>query len=116
MHIHPQFVCRAPEDTMLPLSKPILGRNGETVDFVPVSKGTTLVIGIRASGRNKAVWGDDALEWKPERWLSPLPQSVAAAGIPGIYPNVYVSKCIIHDAVAYTLASMTFSGGQRSCM
>ena len=37
-----------------------------------------------------AIWGADAHEWRPERWLEPLPESVAAAKIPGVYSNSYV--------------------------
>ena len=37
------------------------------------------------------MWGEDALEWKPERWLAPLPSTVADAKIPGVYSNLYVS-------------------------
>ena len=37
-----------------------------------------------------AIWGADAHEWRPERWLEPLPDTVAAAKIPGVYSNSYV--------------------------
>ena len=30
----------------------------------------------------------DALEWKPERWLSPLPESIMDSKIPGIYSHL----------------------------
>ena len=33
----------------------------------------------------------DALEWKPERWLSPLPQAVIDAHLPGVYSHLYVA-------------------------
>lgn len=55
---------------------------------IHVPKGTVVFIGVLASNRNKAVWGDDALEWKPERWLSPLPDSVAEARIPGVFSSL----------------------------
>ena len=28
------------------------------------------MISILAANHNKAVWGDDASEWRPERWLN----------------------------------------------
>ena len=53
--------------------------------FVP--KGTAMGIGMLAANRYKALWGEDALEWKPERWLKPLPESVTSAKMPGVYSN-----------------------------
>ena len=32
----------------------------------------------------------DADEWKPERWVKPLPRTVEEANVPGIYANMYV--------------------------
>ena len=75
---------------MLPLSQPIRGRDGTMMHEILVPKDTTVWIGILSSNRNKAIWGEDALEWKPERWLSPLPDSVTEAKIPGIYSNLCV--------------------------
>ena len=58
-----------------------------------VPKDTTVVIGILSANRNRAIWGEDAAEWKPERWLSPLPKAVTEARIPGIYSSLYVYHC-----------------------
>ena len=91
--------CRASEDTVLPLHEPIRGTNGNMIKEIVVPKGTTLMCGLRACNTNKALWGEDALEWKPERWLQPLPSAVNEARIPGIYSNL-----------------MTFISGGHSCM
>ncbi|KAI0698621.1 cytochrome P450 [Cytidiella melzeri] len=87
------------QDVIMPFSEPIRGVNGDALTEILVPKDTTVVIGIRACNRNKAIWGEDALEWKPERWLKKLPDSVAAAHVPGIYSNL-----------------MTFLGGGRACI
>ncbi|KAH9166700.1 cytochrome P450 [Lactarius sanguifluus] len=42
--------------------------------------------------RDSSIWGIDAAEWKPERWLTPRPESVARANIPGVYANTSVSQ------------------------
>lgn len=55
---------------------------------IEVPKGTIVLLGVRACNRNKDIWGPDALEWKPERWLSPLPKAVTDARIPGVYSNL----------------------------
>ncbi|KAI0754321.1 cytochrome P450 [Daedaleopsis nitida] len=87
------------QDVVLALSQPIKGVDGATIHHVPIPKDTTIVVGLLSSNCNKAIWGADAMEWKPERWLSPLPTSVTDARLPGIYSNL-----------------MTFLGGGRACI
>ena len=84
---------------MLPLSAPIRGRDGKMIDAVVVPKDTAIGIGLLSANRSRAIWGEDAMEWKPQRWLEPLPESVTGAKMPGVYSNL-----------------MTFMGGGRACM
>lgn len=80
---------RAYSDTILPFSKPLACINGTTISSMPVPKGTTIIIAIYSANRNKAIWGEDADEWKPERWLDgKMPQAVTDAKVPGVYPNL----------------------------
>lgn len=108
---------RAFRDTTLPLSQPMRGSDGSMLSHIPIPKGTNVLVGVRACNRNKALWGEDAEEWKPERWLAPLPKAVEDASIPGVYSNLYansVSCGAVH--VLTVLRSMTFVGGGRSCV
>lgn len=73
---------------MLPLSQPIRGRDGSMMHEIHVPKDTVVVAGLLNCNRNKAIWGEDAYEWKPERFLSPLPSTVTEAKIPGVYSNL----------------------------
>lgn len=73
---------------MLPLSSPIEGLDGKLMHEIFVPRGTNVVSSIMAANRNKKLWGDDAHEWKPERWLSPLPSAVTEAHMPGVYSNL----------------------------
>lgn len=82
--------CRTRKDAVLPLSEPITGVDGSKISEILVPKDTTVIVGIYSSNRNKTIWGEDALEWKPERWLKGLPESVSEAKIPGVYSNLYV--------------------------
>ncbi|CAL1697383.1 unnamed protein product [Somion occarium] len=94
------FVSReTKKDVVMPLSQPIHGVDGQPIQEIPIPKDTSVVIGIRASNLNREIWGDDVREWKPERWLEPLPKTVTEAHIPGVYSN-----------------QMTFLGGGRSCL
>ena len=58
------------------------------LDSLFVPKGTAIGIGMLSANQHKALWGEDALEWKPERWLEPLPESVTSAKMPGVYSNL----------------------------
>jgi cytochrome P450 len=55
---------------------------------VTVPKGTDIVISLLGCNRNREIWGEDALEWKPDRWLKPLPSSVIEAHVPGVYSHL----------------------------
>ncbi|KZV96656.1 cytochrome P450 [Exidia glandulosa HHB12029] len=91
------FVSReAVEDDIIPLGTPIVDRNGQTQTHIRVQKGDQVTIPIWLINRNKAIWGADADQFRPERWENPPPE---AAGIPGIAPNL-----------------MSFIGGPRSCI
>ncbi|EAU81476.2 cytochrome P450 [Coprinopsis cinerea okayama7 len=90
---------KAKQDAILPFSKPTRGLDGEKITEVHVPKGTMLFISIVSANQNPDLWGPDSYEWKPERWLSTLPEAVTEAKIPGIYANL-----------------MTFLGGGRACI
>ncbi|KAI0764528.1 cytochrome P450 [Trametes elegans] len=95
-----QMSARVSEkDVVLPLSKPVTGENGRPISEVVVPAGTTLWFNIHGANRDPDVWGPDAAEWKPERWLAPLPESVSAAHLPSIFAN-----------------TLTFGAGPRSCI
>ncbi|KAI3605409.1 cytochrome p450 [Moniliophthora roreri] len=90
---------RSNRDAVVPLGTPVRGTDGSEIREVFFPKGSDIYISLLGSNRNKDIWGPDAHEWKPERWLSPLPTSVTEARIPGVFANL-----------------MTFNGGPRSCI
>jgi cytochrome P450 len=79
---------RPREDVVLPLSKPVHGHNGSKVTEVLVPKGTIIFLSLLSSNRNPDIWGPDSFEWKPERWMNRLPDSVSEAKIPGVYSHL----------------------------
>ncbi|KAJ6561525.1 cytochrome P450 [Mycena vulgaris] len=88
------------EDTSLPLLHPVRGNDGRDLSSIHVPKGTDVFISILGANHHRATWGEDASEWKPERWLSPLPDSVTAnRSISGVYSHM-----------------MTFLSGKRACI
>ncbi|KAI0631630.1 cytochrome P450 [Trametes polyzona] len=86
-------------DAVLPLSKPIRGKDGTPISSIFVPKDTLVFIPIQAANVNPDLWGADASEWRPERWLEPLPVALTEAKLPGVYSNL-----------------MTFWGGGRACI
>ncbi|KAK7458143.1 hypothetical protein VKT23_010051 [Stygiomarasmius scandens] len=95
----PQLDRVTTQDTVIPLSHPIIGLDGDKIAELALPKGTTVLLSFINSNCNPVIWGPDALEWKPERWLSPLPQAVIDAHLPGVYSHL-----------------MTFGAGSRSCI
>ncbi|KAJ3557572.1 hypothetical protein NP233_g11706 [Leucocoprinus birnbaumii] len=89
----------ARKDIILPLSKPVTSVHGLPVTEIMVPNGTQIIIPILGCNTSPDIWGHDAHEWKPQRWLSPLPESILKAHIPSIYSHL-----------------MTFTGGPRACI
>ena len=72
---------------------PVKSADGKSeIHEIPIRKNTDILISILNANRCKAVWGEAAYVWKPERWLSPLPETVTEAKIPGVYSNLYVHR------------------------
>ncbi|KAH9073511.1 cytochrome P450 [Lactarius deliciosus] len=95
----PGVMRTARSDVVLPLSSPIRDVDGCEVHEIFVPKNTNVFVQIHNLNRDPSIWGANAAEWKPERWLAPLPQSVTDANIQGVYAN-----------------TMTFTGGTRACI
>ena len=79
---------RTNQDVVLPLGTPIKGVDGREMDQVPMPKGTTVLVNVSACNTDPEIWGSDCCEWKPERWLDGLPESVTSARIPGVFANM----------------------------
>ncbi|KAI0675088.1 cytochrome P450 [Trametes maxima] len=91
----PSSVRMAMEDDFLPLGGPVVA-NDVAQDRIWVPKGTPVVIPILGINRDIALWGEDAHEFRPERWDT-LPETVS--GIPGVWAN-----------------TLTFGGGLHGCL
>ncbi|KAI0329988.1 cytochrome P450 [Cubamyces sp. BRFM 1775] len=92
----PMSYRMAVKDDAIPVSEPFIDRNGQMQESIRVSKGNSIDIPILSLNRSKKLWGEDALEFKPERWSNP-PESVSS--IPGVWSHL-----------------LTFLGGPRACI
>ncbi|PCH40528.1 cytochrome P450 [Wolfiporia cocos MD-104 SS10] len=87
------------QDTTLSLGEPVIATDGTVMKEIVIPKGTNIVIGSLGCNANKKLWGEDALEFKPRRWIEGIPAAVTNASIPGVYSNL-----------------MSFLGGKRACI
>lgn len=110
-------LSRAKQDIILPLSGPMRCVDGTYTDSIYVPKGTKVIIANYSANRNKAIWGSDAEEWKPERWVDGnLPQSVLDAKIPGVYANLLVIIATVVKTGELTFAEQNDVFRRWSCM
>ncbi|KAH7907028.1 hypothetical protein BJ138DRAFT_1216436, partial [Hygrophoropsis aurantiaca] len=70
------------QNAVFPFSNPITGVNGKKLRDVVVPRSIT--VQSRSSTLIVIVKYGTALEWKPERWLLPLPQTFTEAEILGV--------------------------------
>ncbi|KAJ7479855.1 cytochrome P450 [Mycena latifolia] len=78
-------------------ARPIKGKSGKTHTSVHIPANTDVCVGIIGANKDKTIWGEDADEWKPARWMGEMPTAVQ--DLPGIYSNM-----------------LTFGTGPRSCI
>ncbi|THU97194.1 PAH-inducible cytochrome P450 monooxygenase PC-PAH 1 [Dendrothele bispora CBS 962.96] len=89
----------AVNDDVIPLEFPVTTLSGETVNQIPVRKGQRIHISLGASNRLKCVWGPDASDWNPSRFLEPGYKRISETNV-GVTNNL----CI------------RVGGGNRACI
>ncbi|KAI0720838.1 cytochrome P450 [Cerioporus squamosus] len=102
LRLYPPFYILmriAQEDVVLPLSSPVTGVDGTQIRDLFLPAGTLVWPNVFWVNRDPEIWGADAAEWKPERWLGPLSEKLVEAHIPSVFAH-----------------TMTFAAGPRSCI
>ncbi|KAJ6489597.1 cytochrome P450 [Mycena vitilis] len=85
----------AGEDLMIPLASEIVTASGDRISHLSVKKGQFIAVAIASYQRETALWGSDANDFKPSRWLESDPCKGKSIG-----PYAHL---------------LTFSGGHRVC-
>ncbi|KAJ6509099.1 cytochrome P450 [Mycena vulgaris] len=85
-------------DDVLPLSKPYTDPTGIVHDSLPIRKGQEIYLPLLAVNTDKALWGEDAAEFKPERW-DHLPEAVKA--IPGVWSHLMTFFAGPHNCIGF---------------
>ncbi|KAF8491338.1 cytochrome P450 [Russula emetica] len=88
----------AMHDVEIPLQKPFTDKQGVLRGTVRVSKGDLVVIPIRLLNRSTEVWGEDANEFRPERW-DDTPDAVN--GLPSVYGHLMTFIAGTHACIGY---------------
>ncbi|KIO29615.1 hypothetical protein M407DRAFT_167529, partial [Tulasnella calospora MUT 4182] len=83
-------------DEIIPLSEPIIDKNGKEINEILLKAGETIFVSIAAFNWSTNYWGPDAHEFRPERWANPPEESSV---IPHVFANL-----------------MTFFFGPRACI
>ncbi|KAJ3889400.1 cytochrome P450 [Lentinula edodes] len=91
----------AMKDDILPLGVPFTDQNGEVHNDIRVRKGDLFNIPVLAVNRSKALWGEDARDFKPERWLTPGGVPSTVASIPGVWGNMLSFLGGAHACIGY---------------
>ncbi|KAK0431714.1 cytochrome P450 [Armillaria borealis] len=86
----------AAKDDIIPLGEPIATTDSTIAYEVPVSKGQIVTASVYTYNRLPSVWGDDAEQWNPQRFLQPREREQVSLGV---FSNL-----------------MSFSGGVHSCI
>ncbi|KAI0044004.1 cytochrome P450 [Auriscalpium vulgare] len=88
----------AMQDDVIPLSKPFVDKAGVVRHEISVPKGSTIMVPIQHMHRMEELWGEDADEFKPERWAS-IPDS--ARTIPNVWGNMLTFLAGAHACIGY---------------
>lgn len=77
------------EDIVLPLAWPVKSADGKKdITAIPLKKGTQLIVSIFNANRSARIWGPDADQWKPERWLKQSSDVSTGTNLPGVYASM----------------------------
>ncbi|PIL30974.1 cytochrome P450 [Ganoderma sinense ZZ0214-1] len=99
LRLHPPaFMVQreAQRNDVIPVSEPFVDAHGKLQHGIEVRQGNRVIIGIAMMQTAKAIWGEDALEFRPDRWDNP-PEAIA--GTPSVWGHL-----------------MVFSSGERACI
>ncbi|KAH9066245.1 cytochrome P450 [Lactarius vividus] len=96
----------ASRDDILPLSFPITTKSGKQITSIPIKKGTPIDISLAVYNRLPDVWGEDANEWNPERFLDPLRGFKEASSNVGVFGSL-MSFCTHLKEWSYEVSSDT---------
>lgn len=91
----------AARDTVIPVGESFTDVHGIARTEIRVQKGDAIAIPVLAMNRAKHVWGEDAMEFSPERWDN-LPSAVKE--MPGVWGHLMTFFHGPHACIGYRFA------------
>lgn len=95
---HQLISSQAVKDDIIPLSAPIRTADNKLVDRISIAAGQSIIVPMRAINRSTDIWGPDAKEFIPQRWID-------EGGIPAKAKEVQGHRHLL-----------TFVDGPRTCL
>ncbi|KAJ7302399.1 cytochrome P450 [Mycena albidolilacea] len=96
----------AMEDDIVPLSKPYIDKAGKSHNSLLIPKGQMIHIPILAVNTDTEIWGEDAREFKPERWEN-LPDAVSL--VPGVWANLLTFFAGTTNCIGFRVKALLFT-------
>ncbi|KAI0701973.1 cytochrome P450 [Cytidiella melzeri] len=112
LRFHPivyHLLRRAGKDDVLPLSEPITTSTGAVISEIPVAKGQAVLVSICAYNRIKSIWGEDADQFNPTRFIDGKVDNAVKVGM---YGNLDLRA---HHS-ELTLNVIDVAAGMRGCI
>ncbi|KAF7291237.1 hypothetical protein MIND_01267400 [Mycena indigotica] len=91
----------AMQDDLIPLASPYIDEKGNSHESLLVPKGQRIFIPLAAVNRDPEIWGDDANEFRPERWEH-IPD--AASAVPNVWANQLTFFAGTHNCIGFRFA------------
>ncbi|KAH7323307.1 cytochrome P450 [Rhizoctonia solani] len=98
------------EDAVLPLDYPVDTPSGN-ITSLPVKKGTRIFMSNVYFNRSKAIWGEQADEFLPERWIGNKIDEVTqtSSRLPGVYSSMMTFGSGSYACIGFKFAVMEIS-------
>ncbi|KAK0202222.1 cytochrome P450 [Desarmillaria ectypa] len=106
LRLHPLLYSlfrESAQDDVLPLTEPITTSDGKLCSQIPISKGQVVMASVYTYNRLPSVWGNDAEEWNPRRFLDS--HDIKKTSLE-VYANLLTSSAGIRGCIGWRFAVM----------
>ncbi|PBK85490.1 cytochrome P450 [Armillaria gallica] len=90
--IAPTLMRRTIQDECFLLSESIITKDGKVLKYIPIPQGQTLLCSIYTYNRLPSIWGSDADQWNPDRFINNRAKPQAPLGM---YANLIMEMQVI---------------------